>query len=65
MTTISELLLLPGLDGTSDLFEPFIAAAPRELKLTPLRLPSDREQSLSAPRATGSSREHARTVSER
>lgn len=35
-------ILLPGLDGTGDLFEPFVAAAPAAFPLRPVRLPRDR-----------------------
>jgi pimeloyl-ACP methyl ester carboxylesterase len=35
-------LLLPGLDGTGDLFAPFVAAAPPGLPLAGVRLPADR-----------------------
>jgi pimeloyl-ACP methyl ester carboxylesterase len=35
-------ILLPGLDGTAELFAPFVAAAPVGHTVRPLRLPSDR-----------------------
>jgi pimeloyl-ACP methyl ester carboxylesterase len=35
-------LLLPGLDGTGDLFQPFIAAAPADCPIRSMRLPADR-----------------------
>jgi len=35
-------ILLPGLDGTGDLFEPFVAEAPRKFPLRVQSLPSDR-----------------------
>lgn len=35
-------ILLPGLDGTAELFEPFVAAAPKAFPVRPLALPSDR-----------------------
>lgn len=39
-----RLVLLPGLDGTADLFGPFLSKAPRSFSLQPLRLPSDGSQ---------------------
>jgi pimeloyl-ACP methyl ester carboxylesterase len=35
-------ILLPGLDGTAELFEPFVAAAPATFRLRPMALPKDR-----------------------
>jgi pimeloyl-ACP methyl ester carboxylesterase len=37
-----KVLLLPGLDGTSELFESFVAATPPGFDVSPVRLPSDR-----------------------
>ncbi|HEY0714991.1 MAG TPA: alpha/beta hydrolase [Polyangia bacterium] len=36
------LILLPGLDGTAALFDPFLAAAPSAFSMRPLPLPNDR-----------------------
>ncbi len=38
-------ILLPGLDGTAALFEPFVAAAPPAFPVQPLPLPNDRPRS--------------------
>jgi pimeloyl-[acyl-carrier protein] methyl ester esterase len=38
----TQLVLLPGLDGTAGLFDRFIAAAPPNLTLTPVALPAER-----------------------
>lgn len=35
-------ILLPGLDGTGDLFAPFVAAAPPEMPVQVVRLPDDK-----------------------
>lgn len=35
-------ILLPGLDGTAELFEPFVAAAPEAFPVRPIALPNDR-----------------------
>jgi len=35
-------ILLPGLDGTAELFDPFVAAAPAGFPVRPLALPNDR-----------------------
>jgi len=37
----SEIVLLPGLDGTAQLFKRFIAAAPSHLSCTPIALPAE------------------------
>jgi pimeloyl-[acyl-carrier protein] methyl ester esterase len=38
-------ILLPGLDGTATLFQPFVAAAPPGFRVRPLPLPNDRPRS--------------------
>jgi len=43
--TRPPLILLPGLDGTGELFTPFIAAAPRAVEVRVLALPHDRSLS--------------------
>jgi hypothetical protein len=40
--SLPTAVLLPGLDGTGDLFAPFIAAAPSRCVLQQLRLPHDK-----------------------
>lgn len=40
-----KVVLLPGLDGTSELFESFVAATPPGFEVVPVRLPSDRPRS--------------------
>lgn len=40
-----KVLLLPGLDGTAELFERFVAATPPGFDVAPVRLPSDRPRS--------------------
>ncbi len=37
----TNIILLPGLDGTAQLFKRFIAAAPPHLSLTPIALPPE------------------------
>lgn len=37
----SEIVLLPGLDGTAQLFKRFVAAAPPHLSCTPIALPAE------------------------
>ena len=43
--TRPPLILLPGLDGTGELFAPFIAAAPRAVEVRVLALPDERSLS--------------------
>jgi pimeloyl-ACP methyl ester carboxylesterase len=43
--TESNVFLLPGLDGTADLFAPFVASAPAGLQLTPVPLAMSGAQS--------------------
>lgn len=40
-------ILLPGLDGTADLLEPFVAAAPKAFPVRSLALPNDRPRDYS------------------
>jgi pimeloyl-ACP methyl ester carboxylesterase len=45
MTSAPALVLLPGLDGTGDLFAPFIAVAARRFEVQVLRYDQQRDQS--------------------
>ena len=40
--SVTPIILLPGLDGTAKLFEPFIAAAPSRFSVTPVALPCEK-----------------------
>jgi surfactin synthase thioesterase subunit len=42
LNTVPKLVLLPGMDGTSELFAPFIAALPKDFEPIPIRYPRDR-----------------------
>src|SRR5687768_4116314 len=41
----TQTILLPGLDGTGDLFAPFVAAAPSGFPVQCVRLPDDSQRS--------------------
>jgi pimeloyl-ACP methyl ester carboxylesterase len=46
MERAMELVLLPGMDGTGRMFEPFVQSLPTGLRASVVRYPSDRECSI-------------------